>query len=106
MPRLSNAAASLEPGEPATVAGEPAGASVWYRWTAPTAGQGRMDTISSNFDTLLGIYTGAPETVALSTFRVCQTNALGWFARRRCASLVTAALSPAEKVGEASVGYL
>ena len=55
----TNVGATLEPGEPATVAGELAGASVWYRWTAPATGQARIDTISSNFDTLLGIYTGA-----------------------------------------------
>ncbi|MFL5935904.1 MAG: fibronectin type III domain-containing protein [Gaiellaceae bacterium] len=55
----TNVGATLEPGEPDTVAGEPAGASVWYRWTAPAAGQVRIDTTSSSFDTLLGVYTGS-----------------------------------------------
>jgi hypothetical protein len=54
----TNVGATLEPGEPTTVAGEPSGVSVWYRWTAPVSGSARIDTITSNFDTLLGIYTG------------------------------------------------
>jgi hypothetical protein len=55
----TNIGATLEPGEPATVAGEPGGVSIWYRWTAPATGSARIDTITSDFDTLLGIYTGS-----------------------------------------------
>jgi Fibronectin type III domain/PASTA domain/Divergent InlB B-repeat domain len=54
----TNVGATLEAGEPTTVAGEPGGASVWYRWTSPTSGSARIDTTTSNFDTLLGVYTG------------------------------------------------
>ncbi len=32
----TNLGATLEPGEPIDIGGTTAGASVWYRWTAPT----------------------------------------------------------------------
>jgi hypothetical protein len=40
--------------------------SVCYRWTAPASGLYTFDTFGSNFDTLLGIYTGSAVS-ALST---------------------------------------
>ncbi len=55
----TNTGATLEPGEPDTVAGEFGNVSVWYRWTAPVTGAARIDTVTSNFDTLLGVYTGS-----------------------------------------------
>ncbi len=54
----TNAGATLEEDEAATVAGEPASRSVWYSWTAPVAGTATIDTETSGFDTLLGVYTG------------------------------------------------
>jgi titin len=54
----TNAGATLEAGEATTVAGSTAGASVWYFWTAPDSGQVTIDTATSGFDTLLGVYTG------------------------------------------------
>ncbi len=54
----TNDGATLETGEADTVAGADAGASVWYRWTAPVTGEVTIDTASSTFDTLLGVYTG------------------------------------------------
>ena len=53
----SNSAATKEAGEPnhASIAG---GKSLWYRWTAPAAGETTFDTFGSNFDTLLAIYIG------------------------------------------------
>jgi titin len=54
----TNDGATLEAGEADTVAGADAGASVWYRWTAPVTGRVTIDTASSTFDTLLGVYTG------------------------------------------------
>jgi Ca2+-binding RTX toxin-like protein len=33
--------------------------SVWWSWTAPTSGQVTIDTIGSNFDTTIGVYTGS-----------------------------------------------
>lgn len=50
--------AGAEPGEPAH-AGYPARRSVWWTWTAPAAGQATIDTIGSDFDTLLAVYTGS-----------------------------------------------
>ena len=35
------------------------GASVWYRWTAPTDGPVVLDTCGSDFRTVLAVYTGA-----------------------------------------------
>src|SRR5204863_436631 len=55
----TNVGATLEPGEDTAVAGQPAGASVWYAWTAPMAGVVVIDTATSGFDTLVGVYTGS-----------------------------------------------
>jgi hypothetical protein len=49
--------ATKESGEP-NHAGNAGGASIWYRWVAPSAGSVTVDTSGSSFDTLLGIYTG------------------------------------------------
>jgi subtilisin len=53
----SNGCATKEAGEP-DHAGIVGGKSVWYDWTAPASGQVTIDTAGSNFDTLLGVYTG------------------------------------------------
>lgn len=50
-------AATKETGEP-DHAGNTGGASIWYAWTAPGDGAVAVDTAGSNFNTLLGIYTG------------------------------------------------
>src|SRR5262245_24390577 len=55
----TNVDATLEAGESTTVAGSAAGASVWYSWTAPVDGLVRIETLASDYDTLLGVYTGA-----------------------------------------------
>lgn len=52
----TNLLATLEPGEPA--AGAPGARSVWWRWTAPAAGQVTLGTAGSDFTTLLAVYTG------------------------------------------------
>ena len=54
----TNFAATKEAGEPAHAA-NPGGASVWYFWTAPQSGVVAFDTIGSDFDTLLAVYTGS-----------------------------------------------
>lgn len=54
----NNAYATKEAGEP-NHAGNPGGTSIWYRWTAPISGRATFDTFSSNFDTLLAVYTGS-----------------------------------------------
>ena len=50
--------ATKETGEP-DHAGDPGGASIWYRWTAPASGRVEFSTLGSDFDTLLAAYTGA-----------------------------------------------
>jgi subtilisin family serine protease len=57
----NNVGAGLEPREPAhsgsaTTAG---GASLWWRWQAPSSGEVVFDTQGSSFDTLLAGYTGS-----------------------------------------------
>ena len=53
----TNVGATKETGEP-DHAGNPGGASIWYRWTAPLDGTYTFNTIRSSFDTLLAVYTG------------------------------------------------
>jgi hypothetical protein len=53
----TNLLATKEPGEP-IIAGNAGGKSVWYQWQAPLSASVTMTTIGSNFDTLLGVYTG------------------------------------------------
>lgn len=60
--RLSNKEAS-EPNH----AGNAGGKSVWWTWTAPKSGYFTVDTFSSNFDTLLAIYTGTAVNVLKPT---------------------------------------
>jgi hypothetical protein len=54
----NNALASKETGEP-DHAGNIGGHSLWYNWSSPTAGSVTFNTAGSNFDTLLGVYTGS-----------------------------------------------
>lgn len=104
----SNWLATKEAGEPEH-AGNPGGASVWFKWTAPESGPVELDTCggASGPDTLLAVYTGtevasltpvasndngagecAPaselsfEAVALTTYRITVDGAggdEGWF---------------------------
>jgi len=53
----TNADTTKEAGEP-DHAGDPGGASVWWSFTAPTAGTLVVETTESNFDTLLAVYQG------------------------------------------------
>ena len=54
----TNLGASVEAGEPEH-GGSPGGHSVWWTWTAPSTGNVTIDTLGSNFDTLLAVYTGS-----------------------------------------------
>jgi uncharacterized repeat protein (TIGR01451 family) len=49
--------ATREAGEP-NHAGNPGGASVWWKWSAPASGQFSVNTAGSSFTTLLAVYTG------------------------------------------------
>ncbi|MSU59584.1 MAG: HYR domain-containing protein [Pedosphaera sp.] len=53
----ANLGATRETDEPLH-AGKPGGKSVWYTWTSPITGIATLGTRGSDFDTLLGIYTG------------------------------------------------
>lgn len=53
----SNVGATKEPGEP-DIAGSTGGASVWYTWTSPISDAVNISTLGSDFDTILGVYTG------------------------------------------------
>lgn len=54
----SNVGATKESGEPSH-AGNAGGKSVWWTWTAPKTGIVTVDTIGSDFNTLLAVYTGS-----------------------------------------------
>jgi len=55
--RSGNLDTTSEIGEPAH-SGNVARRSVWWTWTAPSEGTVTIDTIGSDFDTVLGVYTG------------------------------------------------
>jgi hypothetical protein len=57
----TNVNATKEGGEP-NHADNNGGASVWFRWTAPSNGQTTISLCASGFDTLLGVYTGGAVT--------------------------------------------
>jgi sugar lactone lactonase YvrE len=54
----SNIGATKETGEP-NHASQPGGHSVWWKWTAPTTAAVTISTDGTNFDTVLGVYTGS-----------------------------------------------
>jgi hypothetical protein len=56
--RSNNAGATTEAGE-GTLAGTPAAATLWWEWTAAATAPVTIDTAGSDYDTLLGVYTGA-----------------------------------------------
>ena len=60
----ANAGAGADTGEPMHD-DEPGGASLWWRWTPQVSGTVVIDTIGSDFDTLLAVYHGT-EVDALS----------------------------------------
>jgi len=53
----NNSGATKESGEP-NHGGNAGGRSLWWSWTAASLGQVEINTIGSNFDTTLGVYTG------------------------------------------------
>ena len=62
----SSVGAIWENGEPYH-AGNDGGASVWWSWTAPSAGAVTISTAGSSFDTLLGVYTGSSVSALTAT---------------------------------------
>jgi PASTA domain len=49
--------ATKQAGEP-DHAGNAGGHSIWYTWTTPVAGRATVSTCGTEFDTLVGVYTG------------------------------------------------
>ena len=70
----TNNGATAQAGEPAH-AGSGPDASVWWQWTAPSAGTLRISTAGSSFDTVLGVYTGT--AVNALTLRTSNDDAGG-----------------------------
>jgi len=54
----TNIAATQEAGEPPNPDSAGSTKSVWYQWQAPSTGSVTIDTIGSDFDTVLAVYTG------------------------------------------------
>lgn len=54
----NNAGATSEPGEPQHNGNSAAVNSIWWRWTAPASGRVAVDTLGSNFNTVLAVYRG------------------------------------------------
>ena len=67
--RGGNITATKQPSEPA-VAGDPGGASIWYRFEPPATGKLDLSTKGSTFDTLLGVYRGT----SVSTLKEVASN--------------------------------
>ena len=55
----TNIAATKEAGEPNNPDSPTSIRSVWYRWQAPGTGSVTIDTLGSDFDTVLAVYTGS-----------------------------------------------
>ncbi|TEU18745.1 MAG: hypothetical protein E3J25_00830, partial [Anaerolineales bacterium] len=51
-------AATLATDDPPTACADSYGQSVWYRFTAAASGAVRVDTLDSDYDTVLALYTG------------------------------------------------
>lgn len=73
----STIASTVEPGEPAGAATSGDINSVWYVWRADTNNSVEFNTFGSNFDTLLGVYTG--QSVDALTLIAANDDAQGGF---------------------------
>lgn len=74
---ISNRHGSLEPNEPEP--GGPGGASVWFRWTAPSSGPARFDTCMTGYDTVLAVYEGTSAAAIDSSDDGCGGGSLVGF---------------------------
>ncbi len=55
----SNVSATRQPGEPEILPGNPGGKSIWFRWQPSASGTAVFSTTGSDFDTIMGVYTGS-----------------------------------------------
>ncbi len=65
--------ATKETSEPSN-ADNSGGSSVWWKWTAPSAGQLSVNTLGSSFTTLIGLYTAASAGSSVSTLNYAASN--------------------------------
>jgi hypothetical protein len=65
----TNVGATRQASEP-MIDGYEGGRSVWWRWMAPAAGEVNVQTFGSDFDTILGVYTGT----ALASLQLVAEN--------------------------------
>ena len=84
--RGSNAGADKETGEPDHASA--GGASVWWSWTARFGGPVEVNTEGSDFDTMLGVYTGS--TISALTVLGTNDDATGLGLRSRVTFTATA----------------
>jgi hypothetical protein len=73
----TNVGATVETGEPPTIDGSTGGASVWYSWHPTTSGRVTIDTTTSDFDTLLAVYTGTTVSTLTGTEVASNDDYLG-----------------------------
>jgi hypothetical protein len=74
----NNAAYTTQTGEPNPTCGDTSTGSkntAWWNWTAPGSGTVTIDTVGSNFDTVLAVYTGS--SVASLSQVTCNDDGVG-----------------------------
>jgi hypothetical protein len=77
--RSYNFGAQKEAGEPDIIPGDPGGSSIWFKWTPLASGIVTFSTLGSDFDTILGIYTGsAPSNLVQVPSAVNDDDAAGY----------------------------
>jgi len=82
----TNSCATYETGEPLKKFKSWATNTVWWTWTAPATGTVTFETTESNFDTEMGIYTGATLS---SLTKVCEDADSGKSYRSICSFACT-----------------
>ncbi len=60
--KSSNVNANKQTGEPRILTSNPGGKSIWFRWLPKISGTATFATKGSDFDTMLGVYTGTNVT--------------------------------------------
>ena len=94
---FNNTCATHEYLEPLHV-NEPGKSSIWFRWTAPSAGKMMLSTEGSLFDTLLAVYSGS---MLSNLTRVAADDDSGWYGT----SKVTFNVTPGTRYSIAVDGY-
>jgi hypothetical protein len=79
----TNVDATLETGEPNHDPSNFAGASVWYSWTPAATQTARVDTCTSNFETVLAVYKGSAVNALTFVARNHSSGACGGNSRSK-----------------------